>query len=103
MEKREDPEDVYRVYLPAKGRLIVTVKPNANVSLEVWGRQTRTVFETGAAAKRDLLGVSAHAGPRFERVRLRGRGAGQYVYLDVFLAKSVSSASYSVRVAASSR
>ena len=100
MEKREDPEDVYRVYLPAKGRLSLTVKPSANVSLEVWGRHTRTVFETGSAAKRDLLGVSAHAGSRFERVRLRGRGVGQYVYLDVFLAKNVASANYSIRVAA---
>ena len=103
LEKREDPEDVYRVYLPAKGRLAVTVRPNANVSLEVWGRNTKTVFEKGAAAKRDLLGASAHAGSRFERVRLRGRGVGQYVYVDVFPAGNVSAAEYSLRVAASAR
>jgi subtilisin family serine protease len=103
LEEREDPEDVYRVYLPAKGRLVVTVRPNANVSLELWGRHTRTVFETGAAAKRDLLGASAHAGPRFERVRLRGRGVGQYVYVDVFPARKVDSATYSLSVATAAR
>jgi hypothetical protein len=103
LERREDPEDVYRVYLPPKGRLIVTVRPNANLNLEIWGRRTRTVFETGRVAKRDLLGVSAHAGSRFERVRLRGRGVGQYVYVDVFPARRVASATYSLRVAASAR
>jgi Subtilase family len=99
VERREDPEDVYRVFLPARGRLVVTVRPQANVTLEVWGRRTRSVLETGAAARRDLLGVSAHPGKRFERVTLRGRGTGQYVYVDVFLPKNVVRASYSLSVA----
>jgi subtilisin family serine protease len=103
LEKQEDPEDVYRAYLPAKGHLVVTVRPNANVSLEIWGRRTRTVLETGAAARRDLLGASAHAGPRFERVTLRGRSVGQYVYVDVFLARKVASAGYSLSIAASGK
>jgi hypothetical protein len=103
LEKQEDPEDVYRAYIPAKGHLVVTVRPNANVSLEIWGRRTRTVLETGAAARRDLLGASAHAGPRFERVTIRGRGVGQYVYVDVFLARKVASASYSLSIATSSK
>jgi hypothetical protein len=75
LERREDPEDVYRVWLPAKGKVVVAVKATANVDLEVWGSKTRTVFERGAAAKRDLLGVSAHAAARPERVVVRGRGA----------------------------
>jgi Subtilase family len=99
VERREDPEDVYRVFLPATGRVRVTVRPTANVNLEVWGTQTRTVFERGAAARRDLLGVSAHAGKRFERVTLKGRGSPQFVYVDVFLPKTVVQASYSLSVA----
>ena len=83
LERREDPEDVYRIYLPAKGKVVVTVRPNANVSLELWGKKTKTVFEQGAArearpARR--LGpcgraVRAHHadGPRLGPVRLRGR------------------------------
>ena len=103
LERREDPEDVYRILLPAKGRVVVTVRPNANVTLEAWGRQTKSVFERGAAARRHLLGVSAHAGKRFERITLTGRGVSQYVYVDVFLPKNVVQASYSLSVSPAAR
>ena len=103
LERREDPEDVYRFYLPAKGKVVVTVRPNANVNLELWGKKTTTVFERGAAAKRDLLGVSAHAGARFERITLRGRGSAQFVYADVFLPKTGVQAAYSLSVAPAAR
>jgi Subtilase family len=103
LEQREDPEDVYRAYLPSRGRLVVTARPTANVDLEIWGRRTTTVFERGAAAKRDLIGASTHAGRRFERVTLTGRGSGQYVYVDVFLAKRVAQASYTLSIAPAGR
>jgi hypothetical protein len=103
LERREDPEDLYRAWLPARGKLVVTVRPTANVSLEIWGQKTRTVFERGAAAQRDLIGVSAHGGKRFERVTLKGRGVGQFVYVDVFLPKNVVQASYAVSVAPAAR
>jgi subtilase family protein len=103
LERREDPEDVYRAWLPAHSKVVVTVRPTANVSLEVWGSKTRSVFERGGAARRDLIAVSAHAGKRFERVTLTGRGAGQFVYVDVFLPKSSAQASYAVSVAPAAR
>ncbi len=103
LERSEDPEDVYRAWLPAHGKLVVTVRPTANVSLEIWGRKTRSVFEGGAAARRDLIGASAHAGGRFERVTVSGRGVGQYIYVDVFLPKKVVQASYTVSVAPAAR
>jgi hypothetical protein len=103
VERREDPEDVYRLWLPAKGKIVVTVKPTANVQLELWGKQTTTVFERGAAAKRDLLGTSAHAGTHFERVTLKGRGVGQFVYADVFLPKTGVQANYTLSVAPAAR
>ena len=103
VERAEDPEDVYRAFLPEKGRLVITVRTNANVDLEVWGRHTRTVFERGAAARRDLLGMAAHPGSRFERVTLRGRGVPQYVYVDVFLPKGRLQADYSLSVATARR
>ncbi len=103
VERDDDTEDVYRAYLPAKGRLTVTVKPNANVTLQVWGRKTATVFERGAAARRDLLGLSAHSGAKRERLVVRGRGTGQYIYLDVFLAKPAVEAGYTIRVATARR
>ena len=79
----------------------MTVRPTANATLEIWGSHTRTVFERGAAAQRDLIGTSAHAGARFERVTVQGRGVGQYVYADVFLAKKVVQASYTLSIAPS--
>jgi hypothetical protein len=103
LERREDPEDVYRFYLPAKGKVVVTVRPTANVTLELWGKKTASVFERGKAAKRDLLGVSAHAGKRFERITLKGRGSGQFVYADVFLPKNGVQASYTLSVAPAAR
>jgi len=62
-----------------------------------------TVLERGLTARRDLLGVSAHAGKRFERITLKGRGTGQFVYADVFLPKSAVQASYTVSVAPAAR
>jgi len=88
---------------PTTGKIAVTAKPNANVQLEVWGNKTTTVFEHGAAAKRDLLGTSAHAGSRFERVTLKGRGVGQFVYADVFLPKTGVQANYTLSVAPAAR
>jgi hypothetical protein len=103
LERAEDPEDVYRVYLPAKGKLVVTIRPTANLALQVWGRRTRTVFERGAAARRDLLGASDKRGKRFERVTVTGRGAGQFVYVDVFLRKGIRGASYTLSIAPAAR
>jgi Subtilase family len=103
LEQGDDPEDVYRAYLPAHGRLIVTLRPTANVNLEVWGPRTQTVFERGAAARRDLLGLSARRGARSERVIVRGDGAGRYVYVDAFLGKGVREADYTLSVASARR
>jgi hypothetical protein len=103
LERGDDSEDVYRAYLPARGTLVVSVRTSANVDLEVWGRKTRTVFERGAAAKRDLLGVSAHPGARPERVVVRARGAGQYVYVDVILGKKPRVAGYKLSLSTARR
>ena len=100
LEQGDDPEDVYRAYLPAHRRLVVTVRPSANVNLEVWGPRTVSIFERGAAARRDLLGLSAHRGTRVERVILHGGGSGKYVYVDAFLPKNVREAGYTLSVSA---
>jgi hypothetical protein len=99
LDTTEDPGDVYRVYLPARGRLSVSVTPTANVNIELWGPGTRTVFERGSDMRGDLLGVSAHPGTASERLVIRNRGStGRYVYLDVVLGRRVTAASYSLAV-----
>ena len=103
LDVTEDPEDVYRLYVPARSRLLVSVKPTANVDLEVWGPRTKTVFARGIALRRNLLAVSAKPGTSAEGLVVRGRARSRYVYLNVFLGKRIASASYSVTVAPAPR
>ena len=60
---------------------------------------SRTVFEKGAALKRDLLAYSERPGKKAELVRYVNRNAGGItLYADVFLGKKVRSATYSMSV-----
>lgn len=99
----EDSEDVYRVWVPARGSVRVTLRGSA-VGLELWGVRTTTVFERGKAAKRDLLAVRRPAaGPRTVTFRNRARRPA-IVYADVFLPQSAQAAvSYSLSVATARR
>ncbi len=97
LDVTEDVKDVYRVWVPARSRLLLAVKPSAsNVDVEVWGPRTTTVAERGTALRRDLLAVSTRPGQSAESIVIRGRAAGRYVYADVFLGRRVESASYSL-------
>ena len=99
----EDPEDVYRVWVPARGTARVTLR-GAGAGLELWGGRTVTIFEHGSAEKRDLLAARRPAaGPRTVTFRNRGRRA-TLVYADVFLPRGASvAASYSLSVATAPR
>jgi subtilisin family serine protease len=101
LDASEDPEDVYRAWVPAKGRMDVALRPTANVNLALWGPKTKSVFETGRAQKRDLLGASVKAGTATDTVSIRNNGrAGTYVYIDAFLGKNVRDATYALAVRA---
>lgn len=69
----EDPDDVYRVVVPAGRTLDVTVRSPGDVGLIVWRLATRSVYETGPAARRDQLVGSDRPGPGRERVRWTNR------------------------------
>jgi len=92
----EDPEDVYRVWIPARSRMRITVTPSADVDVELWNASTPSVQITGAAQKQHLLAYSARAGKAAEHVTaLNGRKSGVYVYLDLYLPdKGPTEASY---------
>jgi Subtilase family len=96
----EDPEDVYRVWVPARGRARVTLR-GAGAGLELWGARTSSVFERGSAAKRDLLGVrTPSASARTIAFKNRGKRA-TIVYADVFLPREAAdAAAYSLSVTA---
>jgi hypothetical protein len=99
LDVTEDPEDVYRVWVPAHGRIAAGTRSAANVNLALWGPKTKTVYERGSALKRDLLAYSQRSGSRPELVRTRNASSrGAYYYVDAFLGKGVGEAAYSLKV-----
>jgi hypothetical protein len=99
VHRSEDPDDVYRVWVPARRQVRVIVRPTANVTVAVWRPGTRSVFERGARRRRDLLAVGTRRGTRMETVRLVNRSRrGYYAFVDVFPARGVRSAQYSLGI-----
>ena len=97
MDVTEDPEDVYRVLLPAHRTLVLRLKPTANVNLAVWGPKTRSVFERGKALKRDLIAAGTKKGAAAENIAIRNSTrAAAILYVDAFLGKNVGGARYSL-------
>ena len=100
LDVTEDPEDLYRFYVPAHRRVRVDMKPTRNAQLEVWGPSTRTVKEQGAARKRDLQGASIRPSTAAESVVVANKTSrGEIVYADVFLGANTLDASYVLTVA----
>ncbi len=83
LERSEDPEDVYRIWLPARGKLVVTVQANGERDprdlgqphedrLRAWrGRAARS--DRHLRPRRRKVRARDGAGPRSRAVRLRGR------------------------------
>jgi serine protease len=103
LDETEDPEDVYRVWIPAGRTLVATLRANADVQLAAWGPKTRSVFERGAALRRDLVSTSFKRGTAREVVRVHNSTKrGAYLYLDTFLARNVQRATYKLAVSTAS-
>jgi Subtilase family len=99
LDSTEDPEDVYRVWVPGRRTVVATLRANGNAQLAGWGPKTRTVFERGAALRRDLVDASLKKGSSREVVRLQNKvRRGAYYYLDVFLARDVERVGYRLSV-----
>jgi hypothetical protein len=99
LDSTEDPEDVYRVWVPGRRTVVATLRPNGNAQLAGWGPKTKTVFERGAALRRDLVDASLRKGSSREVVRLQNKARrGAYYYLDVFLAREVARVGYRLSV-----
>ena len=97
LHSAEDPDDVYRFWVPGKRAVTARVRPTADVNLAAWAAGTRSVFERGKMRQRDLLAASARPGGRVETVRIENKlRRGFYAYLDVFPARGVRSARYSL-------
>jgi hypothetical protein len=89
LDVTEDPEDVYRVYVPPRRTVRVVVTPTADVDIDLWKPTATTVFLRGAARTRALFAHSAKRGRSVERVSVRNNGsAGFYAYLDAYLPRN---------------
>jgi hypothetical protein len=95
----EDPEDVYRVWVPARKTVTFSVRGSDNVDLQAWRASTRSVTEVGAAAKRDLAGTSANKGTKIDNIVIKNTAKkGAYYYADIFLGGKVGDAAYTLTV-----
>jgi len=89
LDVTEDPEDVYRVWVPARRAVEIVVRGDANVDLELWRAGTPTVFARGSARRKFLIEGSYRAGRRADRVRVENTDSrGVFVYADVFLPRN---------------
>ena len=88
----EDPDDVYRLWVPAHRELTVRAS-NSAVRLRVWRPGTRSVAEEGAAEARDLVA----SGKGHVRAP-NGSREGAFYYADVRLARSLGNARYQLNV-----
>jgi subtilisin family serine protease len=93
LDVTEDPVDLYRVWVPAGHSVTVTARSDPGVRVRVWGPKTRSISETGAAAKRDLAALkTTRAGVTNASRR------GGYYYADVRLARGVGNETYDLSV-----
>ena len=100
LDATEDPEDVYRVWVPAGRRVTATVAAEGTISVDLWRGSVPSVLVEGVTRRRHLLAASAKGGRATEVVALTNSGTrGVVVYLDVFLPRGGTlDASYSVRI-----
>jgi hypothetical protein len=98
----EDSEDVYRVWVPRRHRLTVTLTSSSDVDLELWRPATRTVQARGWL-RRQHLAAAARQGTGSKTVSTVNRGrSGAHYYVNPFLREGMPLAgvSYNVSVKA---
>ena len=100
LDVTEDPEDVYRAWVPAHRLVVIRVSVSADADVELWNAATPSVLVTGAARRKHLLDGSGYDGAHPENVAFRNRARrGTYVFLDVYLPeRGAASASYRVAI-----
>jgi Subtilase family len=99
LHAREDPHDVYRVWVPGRSEVTATIRPRANVNAALWAPRTGNVAEHGANRRRDLLASGLQPGARREVVHVENKTRrGYFAYLDLYLGRRVRSATYSLAI-----
>jgi subtilisin family serine protease len=91
LDAAEDPQDLYRIWVPAHKTVRATVSSGGRATARIWGSQTVSVNEGLAARRRDLKGQSIAATKKgfaaYVEVLLTGRSANASYVLNVTAAK----------------
>ena len=90
VDANEDPHDLYRIWIPARQVVHVSVAAGGNAAARIWGPLTVSVGEGLAARRRDLHGTQMSGGTR-----------GTAAYVDVFPTGKSVGTSYVLSVRAS--
>jgi hypothetical protein len=87
LDTGDDPRDVYRIWVPAKRYVHVSVASSGNAAARLWGPQTTSTHEGVKAQRRDLRGQKMYGGAR-----------GSAAYVEVLLTGRSPEASYTLSV-----
>ncbi|MHB8642905.1 MAG: S8 family serine peptidase, partial [Gaiellaceae bacterium] len=93
----EDPEDVYRIWVPGGRSVTVDVHASKPLALQIWRPGTSTVQETGAAKVRDLAAAAKRAATHQTLSVHNTTKKGAYYYADLYAQND--NPSYSMTVA----
>jgi subtilisin family serine protease len=93
----EDPRDVYRVFVPARGRITVKTTAAAGVDLALWRPATTSVTEPTPGRDRIARGTTQQS---VETLTYQNTGPAITAYLAVTLGTGTREASYPINIAA---
>jgi hypothetical protein len=86
LERNEDPDDVYRVLIPAGKQVSISIFSNGDPGATLWHPRTRSVLTNNPSARRNWLAASNRPGRQAERLVYRNEGRRAIVaYLDVWI------------------
>jgi subtilisin family serine protease len=106
LDRREDPVDVYRLFVPARRSVTLRVTPDSNVNVEVFRPNARTCYYKNrrAALRSTLIRGGYRLGQAVESVVVPAKPRDRYVYACVFKPRDeIQTASYVLAVSTTNR
>ncbi len=98
IDRYEDPQDVFRVWLPARTRVTATLNASTDGDLALFSTSARSVV--GRFAKDGRLALASTKGTR-ERLVFANTGKGRWAYLSVKPGAGALDATYTLAMASS--
>jgi hypothetical protein len=91
LERSEDPEDVYRMLIPAGKQVSISIFSSGDPATILWHPRTTTVQTNNLSARENWLAASNKPGRQAERLSYRNEGQKAIVaYLDVWIPRGAA-------------